>query len=200
MNYNYIAPFYDGLSRICFLNRQQNAHHPIIPYLKNNMKILWLGGGSGWFLEEMDKLKFQLEIDYVEISSVMMNAAQARVLRHVKVNYIQQDVLKFYPTAEYDLIITAFIFDHFKVEQCQQIFNQIYPKLKNKGLWFYVDFIQNQNFIQRVLTRSMVLFFNIVAGIKNQDFPKIEYLFDAMKKIEEKFYFGNYIVSRIYQK
>ena len=200
MNYNYIAPFYDGLSRICFLNNQQKAHQPILTYLRSEMKILWLGGGSGWFLENIDQLNLQLEIDYVEISSVMIKAAKGRQLKHININFIQQDILDFHPIYKYDLIISAFIFDHFKENECQKIFNQINPYLKQKGFWFYVDFNQEQNYIQRILTKSMVMFFNLVARIKNQDFPKIEYLFDEMMKIEEKYYFGNYIVSRIYQK
>ena len=200
MNYNYIAPFYDSLSRISFLNNQQKAHYPILPFIKNDMRILWIGGGSGWFLKDIDQLNLNLQIDYVEFSSAMMKAAKARKLNFTQVNFIQEDIFKYQLTEKYDLIITAFFFDHFKDEECIALFERLNQSLKNKGFWFYVEFNQNQNFIQRFITKAMVLFFNCVAGIKNQDFPKIEYLFDHYQKIEDYYYFGNYIVSRIYQK
>ena len=191
MNYNYIAPFYDILSRICFLNRQQKAHQPILSYLKNEMKILWIGGGSGWFLEDIDQLNLSLHIDYVELSSAMMNAAKTRNLNAIQVNFIQEDIFEYQLIEEYDLIITAFFFDHFKEEECVDLFHRLNKSLKNKGIWFYVDFNQNQNIIQRFLTKAMVLFFCWVAGIKNKDFPKVEYLFNSYQKIEEHYYFGN---------
>ena len=201
MNYNYIAPFYDSLSRICFLNRQQKAHRLILPYLENNQKILWLGGGSGWFLKEMDHLNLNLEIDYVEMSSVMMNKAKSLDLKHIKVNFYQEDLLNFIlEKAQYDVIITAFIFDHFSEENCDRIFKKYDKVLKENGLWFYVDFAQDQNKIQRFLTSSMVLFFRLIANIKTNDFPKIEYLFDSFYLVKEEFYFGNYIKSQVFRK
>ena len=201
MNYNYIAPFYDGLSRICFLNRQQIAHRLILNYLENNQKILWLGGGSGWFLKEIDHLKLNLEIDYVEMSSVMMNKAKSLDLKHINVNFYQENLFDFIPEkAQYDVIITAFIFDHFSEENCAKIFKKYSKVLKQTGLWFYVDFTQDQNKIQRFISYSMVLFFRIIANIKTNDFPKIEHFFDSFRLVKEEFYFGNYIKSQVYRK
>lgn len=200
MNYNYIAPFYDTLSRICFMNRQQIAHRLILPYCKNNQKILWLGGGSGWFLQEMDDLQLNLEIDYVEMSSVMMNKAKSLALNHLKVHFYQEDLFQFETEKQYDVVITAFIFDHFQEEQCEVLLNKYNKRLKKGGLWFYVDFTQEQNKLQRFLTSSMVLFFRLIAGIKTNDFPKIEHLFQPFLLLKEKSYFGHYIKAQIFKK
>lgn len=200
MNYNYIAPYYDILSRFCFLNQQQKAHQVILNHLKQNDRILWLGGGSGWFLEEIDLLGIKLEIDYVEVSSVMMDKAKSKILYNYEVNFIQEDILKFNTSQKYDVVITAFIFDHFKAEECELMFHRFNQNLNRNGKWIYIDFCEDQNLFQRILTRSMVLFFNIIAGIKTQDFPKIERLFSNMKLIESKNYFLKYIQAKVYQK
>ena len=200
MNYNYIAPYYDFLSRLCFLNRQQKAHDPILKYLKPNERILWIGGGSGWFLNEIDQLNIPIEIDYIEFSSVMINKAKTRKLNHLKVNFYEEDIFKFLYNRQYDGVISAFIFDHFTEENCAELFYKIEPQLKKNGMWFYVDFNQNQTAFQRILTYAMVKFFAIVAGHKSKDFPKIEYLFSDYNLIDEVFYFGNYITSKIYKK
>ena len=200
MNYNFIAPYYDVLSRISFLNQQQKAHEIILNHLISNDKILWLGGGSGWFFEEMDQLNLNLEIDYIEFSTVMMKKAKSRKVKNLKVNFISEDLMVYDIRSTYDVILTAFIFDHFEPSDCRLIMNKYEPFLKDKGKWIYIDFTQNQNLIQRLITKSMVTFFTIVAKIKTKDFPKIEYLFDQFELIAEQRYFRNYIVSRVYKK
>lgn len=200
MNYNYIAPYYDLLSRICFLNRQQLAHKIILKHLNSGDQILWLGGGSGWFLEDINKLNIDLEFDYVEFSTVMIEKAKARKVSNINVNFYQEDFFQFVPNKNYDVIITAFVFDHFSEKECEILLKKYNQFLNKKGKWAYVDFCEEQNFIQRFLTKSMVLFFNLVAGIGAKDFPKVNGLFDDFELIEGKEYFGNYIQSKIYKK
>lgn len=200
MNYNLIAPYYDTLSRICFFNRQQIAHRLILNYLKPNDRICWIGGGSGWFLMEMDQLKIPLKIDYIEFSEVMINYAKNQKLKHINVNFIQLDVFKFEPNNTYDVIISAFIFDHFSVKKCEKLFEKLNQQLQDKGLWFYVDFQQNQLIWQRFLSQLMVLFFDWIAGMGKQSFPKIEYLFKNFKPLQKENYFFSYIESIVYQK
>lgn len=200
MNYNYIAPYYDVLSRMAFCNRQQMAHKVILKHLHAKDKWLWIGGGSGWFLKEIDALNLPLEIDYIEFSEVMINRAKKIPLHHIKVNFIHADAFNYTYAKAYDGIITAFFFDHFKEEQCQSLFKRLDQHLKPNGLWFYVDFIQNQNLVQQLLTQSMILFFRWVANIKTTNFPKIEALFHPYECLEVQYFFGRYITSRIYKK
>ena len=200
MNYNYIAPYYDVLSRLCFLNRQQKAHKIILNHLKSNDKILWLGGGSGWFLPEIERLGIKLSIDYVEVSAVMIEKAKKHNCNNISIKFIQEDILNFKSNQSYDVVITAFIFDHFQTNECERMFNRFNRYLKPNGLWVYIDFNEVQNYFQRLLTHSMVLFFSVIAGIKTNDFPKIEYLFDEFKLIDQQDYFGKYIQAKVYQK
>jgi len=200
MNYNIIAPYYDILSRIAFCNRQQRAHRLILKYIQPHQHILWLGGGSGWFLKEIDQLGYAVTIDYIEFSESMMNQAKQIPLKNLNLNFIHEDAFEYKYVKKYDVIITAFFFDHFTEEKCTSLHQTLDFHLVEGGLWFYVDFIQNQNKIQKFITQLMIYFFRLVAQIKTDNFPKVEYLFKAYKLVEEKMYFGNYITSRIYRK
>ncbi|MBF0597250.1 class I SAM-dependent methyltransferase [Faecalibacter rhinopitheci] len=200
MNYNFIAPYYDILSRICFLNRQQIAHHVILKHLKSGNRILWIGGGSGWFLQELNSLQINLEIDYVELSKVMVDKASSKIYENLKVNYYCEDMFSFNYNRGYDVVISAFIFDHFTEIQCEKLFRKINPFLIKGGKWFYLDFSTKQTKFQQFLTQSMIMFFNVVAGLNNSHFPKIDHLFNEFELVEEVFYFKKYIRAQVFRK
>ena len=199
MNYNYIAPYYDILSRLAFCNRQQMAHDLILNYLEPHQKILWIGGGSGWLLKKIDALNIPIEIDFIEYSEVMLNQAKKITLTHININFIHADAFNYLFDTTYDGIITAFFFDHFKEDECQKLFYTLNQHLKPDGLWFYIDFVENQTYFQQIITQSMILFFRIVANSRNDKFPKILWLFENYKLLESKNYFGNYMTSRVYK-
>lgn len=200
MNYNLIAPFYDLLSRIAFLNQQQKAHELILKYIKPDQRILWIGGGSGWFLKSLDSLQMNLIIDYVENSEVMIRKAKSVEVKNLEIHFIQEDAFQYAYIKSYDIIITAFFFDHFEEEQCQPLILQLDQTLNKKGLWFFVDFVQQQNYWQKMITQSMIYFFRVVAQIKTKKFPPLNNAFENYEVVEEKHYFLQYIVARIYRK
>ena len=88
MNYNFIAPYYHSLSQLIFLNRQHQAHFVILKHLKENDKILWVGGGAGKFIAEIEKLNLKLDIDYVDFSSKMIDLAQKNLDKYDHRNQI----------------------------------------------------------------------------------------------------------------
>ena len=71
-DYNRIAKSYDVLSRIIFQNSIIKAQLYLIEFLEENTKVLIVGGGTGWILEEIAKLKKpNISVVYVEKSSAM---------------------------------------------------------------------------------------------------------------------------------
>ena len=67
-NYNKIAPVYDMLSRLVFGKAIVNAQRRLLPGLpRGEYRLLIVGGGTGWILDELGKQKPQgITIDYVE--------------------------------------------------------------------------------------------------------------------------------------
>ena len=201
MNYNFIAPYYHSLSQLIFLNRQHQAHFVILKHLKENGKILWVGGGAGKFIAEIEKLNLKLDIDYVDFSSKMIDLAKKGKTSNLNINFIVADIFDFETDKKYDVVMTTFLFDHFKQPKAEELFNQLNSYLKVGGLWFYVDFVQNQKGWQKSVTNVMLSFFKIVIGLDISQLPKMQQSFLSFFKIvEHKLFFKKYIESIVYQK
>lgn len=201
MNYNFIAPYYHSLSQLIFLNRQHQAHFVILKHLKENDKILWVGGGAGKFIAEIEKLNLKLDIDYVDFSSKMIDLAQKEKTSNLNINFIVADIFDFETDKKYDVVMTTFLFDHFNQPKAEELFNQLNSYLKIGGLWFYVDFVQNQKGWQKSVTNVMLSFFRIVIGLDISQLPKMKQSFTSYFEIvEHKFFFKKYIESIVYQK
>ena len=201
MNYNFIAPYYHSLSQLIFLNRQHQAHFVILKYLKKNYKILWVGGGAGKFIAEIEKLNLKLDIDYVDFSSKMIDLAKIEKTLNLNINFIVADIFDFETDKKYDVVMTTFLFDHFNQSKAEELFSQLNSYLKVGGLWFYVDFVQNQKGWQKSVTNVMLSFFRIVIGLDISQLPKMYQSFlPNFKIVEHKFFFKKYIESIVYQK
>ncbi|WP_291075520.1 MULTISPECIES: class I SAM-dependent methyltransferase [unclassified Empedobacter] len=201
MNYNFIAPYYHSLSQLIFLNRQHQAHFVILKYLKKNDKILWVGGGAGKFIAEIEKLNLKLDIDYVDFSSKMIDLAKIEKTSNLNINFIVADIFDFETDKKYDVVMTTFLFDHFNQSKAEELFSQLNSYLKVGGLWFYVDFVQNQKGWQKSVTNVMLSFFRIIIGLDISQLPKMYQSFlPNFKIVEHKFFFKKYIESIVYQK
>ncbi|MGL5234402.1 MAG: class I SAM-dependent methyltransferase [Empedobacter falsenii] len=201
MNYNFIAPYYHSLSQLIFLNRQHQAHFVILKHLKENDKILWVGGGAGKFIAEIEKLNLKLDIDYVDFSSKMIDLAKKGKTSNLNINFIVADIFDFETDKKYDVVMTTFLFDHFNQSKAEELFSQLNSYLKVGGLWFYVDFVQNQKGWQKSVTNVMLSFFRIVIGLDISQLPQMKQSFMSdFKIVEQKFFFKKYIESIVYQK
>lgn len=201
MNYNFIAPYYDSLSRIIFLNRQHLAHFLILKHLKNNDKILWVGGGAGKFIPELEKLNLNLEIDYIDFSSKMIQLACKNKTNHVKIHFITSDIFEYDLKDKYDVVMTTFLFDHFKQDKAEELFIKLNKSLNLDGIWFNVDFCQNQNKWQKRITKLMLVFFRFMIGLNINELPNMKSIFEnKFEVIQQKSFFKNYIESLVWRK
>lgn len=201
MNYNFIAPYYHSLSKFIFLNRQHQAHFLILKHLKKGDKILWVGGGGGKFIPELEKLNLNLEIDYIDFSSRMIDLAKKERTLKLKINFIVADIFDFETDKKYDVVISSFLFDHFDQDKAEKLFLQLNEYMKSKGIWFYIDFNQNQEAWQRIVTNLMFVFFRVVINLEINQLPKMRDFFESYFEIvEQKFFFKKYIESVVYKK
>ena len=201
MNYNFIAPYYHSISQLIFLNQQHRSHFPILKFLKAGDKIFWVGGGAGKFISELEKLNFNLEITYVDFSSKMIDLARKQSTKNIKINFIISDIFDFETSEEYDVIMTTFLFDHFQQKKAEELFMKLNNFMNTGGIWFYVDFTQNQKGWQKMLTKLMLQFFRIIIGLDISRLPKMNLLFDKdYHVINQQQFFKKYIESSIYKK
>jgi ubiquinone/menaquinone biosynthesis C-methylase UbiE len=204
-DYNRIAKIYDGLSRIIYQKSIVKAQVFLIQMIKSNDNILIVGGGTGWILDEIAKLQRQnLSVVYVEKSSSMINLAKKRNALSLKTTFIQNAVEGYNANEKFDVIITAFLFDNFKKEKIEFVFAKLDDYLKNRGIWLYADFVNdqfNKKMWQQFLLKTMYTFFSITAGIETQELFNVQpYFASNYELITEEFYYSRFIQAKAYRK
>ena len=198
-NYDNSASFYDSLSRLVFGKALVNAQVYLLPHIPANSNILIVGGGTGWILEEITKLQPSgLSITYVEISVKMMALSQQRNTGQNKVSYINQAMEQVDLPADFDVVITPFLFDNFTEENLPGIFSRIHKTLKPEGILFYTDFQLTGKWWQYAMLKSMLLFFKILCGVESWHLPDVAKQFSeyGYEVVEEKNFFGDFVVTK----
>jgi ubiquinone/menaquinone biosynthesis C-methylase UbiE len=206
-NYDNIAKYYDFLSRLVFRTTQRDAQTALLPFIEKNSTVLIAGGGTGWILEEMAKTcPAGLHIYYVEISANMIALAKERKYQQHEVTFINIAVEDFggQLSNTFDVIMTPFLFDNFSKERTRPVFIHLHNMLRPGGKWLFTDFHYQQvaPLWQRVLLRSMYVFFRILCRLEADALADIEPLFrdHHYTALYEAFYFRKFIRSAVYGK
>lgn len=201
-NYDNSASFYDSLSRLVFGRALIQAQVYMLPHIPKNSHVLIIGGGTGWILEEITKLHpLGLNITYVEISAKMMALSRKRNFGNNQVNFINMPIQQVTPGLQ-DVVITPFLFDNFTEVNLPPLFAHIHTALKPGGLWLNTDFQLTGKWWQYVLLKSMLLFFKILCGVESWRLSDIARQFNNYKYtlIEEKTFFNQFVVTKLYRK
>ncbi len=205
-NYDTIAFGYDFLSRLIFGKAQVKAQTALLPHIRNGARILIAGGGTGWILEEINKIHSSgLEIVYIERSNQMLVRSKKRNCGLNKVIFIQKGIEEICLKNEFDVIITGFFLDNFNQPKVEFIFNQLSSGLKSGGRWFFTDFKLNPGkwyLWQQLMLKIMYFFFRVVCKIEATQ------LIDTIPIFRKNNYrpifmlsaYGNFIHSIVYEK
>lgn len=202
-NYDNSAWFYDRLSRLVYGKALVKAQVYLLPHIPAQSSILIAGGGTGWILEEIVKLHPSgLKITYVEISAKMMALSRKRNTGNNEVTFINGPVESIKENTTYDVVFTPFLFDNFTEQTLQQVFTHLHSRLKPGGIWLNTDFRLAGKWWHAFLLRSMIVFFRLICRIEAKKLPDIEKCFEAKKYvvIDQKAFFGEFILSTVYQK
>jgi len=202
-NYNNSAWFYDRLSRLVYGRALVNSQVYLLNFVPTNSKVLIVGGGTGWILDELTKIHpAGLNITYVEISANMTALSQKRQTGQNQVTFINDAVENVKLPNGFDVVITPFLFDNFLDETVDIVFNHLHNLLKPGGLWLNADFQLTGRWWQNILLKSMFIFFRLLCGIEASKLPAIEKRFNTTgyDVIEDKTFFGDFIVARVYRK
>jgi ubiquinone/menaquinone biosynthesis C-methylase UbiE len=142
-----------------------------------------------------------LQITYVEIAVDMMALSKKRNTGSNEVIFINDAVENVNPDANFDVVITPFLFDNFTEETTGKVFNHLHKLLKPGGLWLNTDFQLTGKWWQGVLLTSMFLFFKMLCNIEASKLPDVEKQFEehGYKVVDEKAFFGDFIISRVYR-
>ena len=201
-NYNNSAWFYDTLSRMVYGRAVINAQVYLLRFIPVNAAILIVGGGTGWILEEIAALHATgLRITYVEIAENMMSLSKKRSTGDNPVIFINDAIENVTLPADFDIVITPFLFDNFVPQTLQSVFAHVHQLLKPGGLWLNCDFQCTGKWWQKVLLKLMFLFFRALCGIEAKQLPATDQEFERYiyQVISQQTFFGDFIISTVYK-
>ncbi len=171
-DFNWVAPFYDFLAFLVFGHRLQRAQVVFLNQVPANARILILGGGTGWLLQQVLTLCQPGQVLYLESSAKMLALASKRVINHNVVGSVtfrvgDETCLK--PEESFDVIITPFVLDVFTEKYLQStLIPQFYNRLKTGGIWLATDFVPSVTGWRKMLLWTMVRFFQLTTGMKTR--------------------------------
>jgi len=202
-NFDNSAWFYDKLARLVYGRALVNAHVYLLRHIPENSKVLIVGGGTGWVLEELTRIyPSGLDIIYVEISANMMALSRKRNIGGNKVVFINSAIEKIDLPPDFDAVLTPFLLDNFNEENLDNIFSSIHKKLKKNGIWLNASFQLTGKWWQWVLLKTMFVFFKVICRIEASRLPDIYKRFEdgGYTLIEQKGFFGKFIEASVYKK
>lgn len=166
-------------------------------------KVLVIGGGSGFFLNELLKINPDCSIDYVEKSVKMIDLASKNVKNTANANFICTSFEeKTFEEKKYDAVICYFFLDLIQYAELGNIILKVKNLLKPEGKLLVADFKNSPLLKHRILLRSMYFFFKIATDIPVKEL----YDFDAIilqNTFEKKYYstfYEGFIFSAVYEK
>jgi ubiquinone/menaquinone biosynthesis C-methylase UbiE len=202
-NYNNSALFYDRLARLVYGRALVDAQVYLLRHIPVNSKVLIIGGGTGWILEELTKIyPSGLQITYVEIAPNMMTLSKKRNLGNNQVTFINEAIENIDFPKDFDVAFTPFLLDNFTDQNLPKVFNSIANLLKPNVLWLNASFQLTGKWWQQVMLKTMFIFFKVICGIEASKLPGINkcFLKENFKLVEQQSFFGDFIGSRVYKK
>ncbi|HEY9196376.1 MAG TPA: class I SAM-dependent methyltransferase, partial [Mucilaginibacter sp.] len=193
----------DRLARLVYGRAIIDTQLFLINHIQPGSHILIVGGGTGWILDELSKIYTAgLTITYVEVAGDMMALSKKRNIAANKIIFINNAVENVKLPADFDVVLTPFLFDNFKEDTFRLVFDHINKLLKPGGLWLNCDFEPQGKWWQSFLLNSMFVFFRLICRIEADKLPDISARFNlnAFSVINEKLFFGGFIIARVYSK
>ncbi len=177
-SFNKVAPIYDQLAWLVFGNNLKNARRAFLDDILPGSRVLIVGGGTGWILEELDALQRHLDVVYIDSSAKMIDLAKCRNVSELKVEFVHDDFLNWAELDQFDCIITNFFLDVFDEEVLSVVEDKALNSLKPEGIWLVTDFSLTTNtgfrFWKVALIKVMYAFFRLTAGLKSNQLQHFE--------------------------
>ncbi|MEQ6121568.1 class I SAM-dependent methyltransferase [Reichenbachiella sp. MALMAid0571] len=203
-DFDLVAPYYDRLAQFVFGDTIHKAQIEFLHLLDSASKILILGGGTGWILQELIERKKGAEIFYVEKSSKMIELARSQFdsKSRLNIHFIHSPFEDWKSEMDFDVVICNFFLDVFTQEKLNGC---ILPRLKSllspEGRLIVTDFQNKQNlFWQRLLLWVMHVFFGKVSRLESSKLTDLSTSLNPAGFVleKEKLFYKQMIFSQIY--
>ena len=201
--YDSIAWFYDRLSRLVYGRALVRAQQFLVKEIPADSRVLIVGGGTGWVLEEIARIHpGGLSVTYVDSSAKMIALARRRNVGANVVTFIAAPIEAIETPTVYDVVFTPFLFDNFTQPVMRNVFAYLDSCLAPRGTWLFGDFQKTNIFWQSAMLAVMYLFFRVSCGIEASELPGTEVCFAdyGYKARAQNTFVKGFVVSTVYQK
>ncbi|SFG35032.1 class I SAM-dependent methyltransferase [Pontibacter chinhatensis] len=199
--FNRVAPFYDALARLVYGNALEQAQLALLPFVPQQTRVLVIGGGTGWLLEQLLQTGKKLDILYLEAAPAMLQRAERKYSKykkplHCHVTFRLGTEQSINPGEQFDVIFTPFLLDLFPPQRLQVLMSKLAAALSPDGQWLFADFWPVQQpapWWQHLLIRGMYTFFGWLSNVQATQLPDYKAHFDALgfrEKYSQPFYGG----------
>ncbi|WP_162427513.1 class I SAM-dependent methyltransferase [Pontibacter pudoricolor] len=200
-----VASFYDLLARLVFGSSLQDAQRWLLPFIPSGSTILIIGGGSGWLLQQVLFHTSPKHVVYLEASEKMLQLAQQQNSFPAIVEFRHGTDGNLQPHERFDIIITPFLLDLFQEQRLSQLMQRLYAVLDPGGLWLFTDFWpvkQKPPFWQKLLAKSMYLFFGLLSDVQGRELPHYGRHFEGLglKEQQSADFYNGFVQSKVYRK
>lgn len=198
-NYNKIANWYDAIAYGVFGKSILEAQLEFIPKIPPQSTILILGGGTGAFLEYLDRNVAGCSIHFIDNSEKMIAQAKRRNVKHNQISFALNLPKE---KKRYDVVITNFFLDQFSDQTLTNMVQKIQADLSPTSLWLISEFVPPTNWRQQFLLKIMYLFFRRLTAIEAKQLPDWQKAINqyGFKLDREKCFHNNFIVSQSYSR
>ncbi|WP_420384830.1 class I SAM-dependent methyltransferase [Roseivirga sp.] len=195
--FDYVAPFYDLLSRLIFGKALIKSQAHFLDSIPEGARVLIVGGGTGRLLSHKD-LEKASDIDYLELSSAMLSQARQNCPKQLNVNFIEGDF--FCHSGSYDVVIANFFLDCFNADHLKAAIAKLSQIVSSKGLLLVTDFMPPDRLKHKVLLRLMLLFFRLSAQLEAKELLNIpEAIEQVFSKKRTELFINGFVFTSIFE-
>lgn len=177
-NYDRLAWCYDALAGLVFgpaLRRAQRA--ALVAGLPPGApRVLVLGGGTGWVLDEIWRLRPGAQVLYLEASAQMLARARQRPrpagpAAQVEFRHGTEQELR--PDEQFDALVTFFVLDCFPAALLPAALARLDAARQAHAPWLLADFRRPRRWWQHALLGLMYRFFRLTTGLRARTLPDL---------------------------
>jgi tRNA (cmo5U34)-methyltransferase len=203
-----VASFYDALANLVFGHSLKNAQSYLLPFIPDYSRVLVIGGGSGWLLQQLLLTGKKLDILYLDASPRMLSLAQSKYKSSSKhscnVSFRVGTEADLQNHEQFDVLITPFLLDLFPEQRLTQLMLRLAATLTPKGFWLFADFWPTQQhplWWQKALTWSMYTFFGALSNVKARQLPDYAHHFNALgfEEISGKSFYSGFVRAKVFK-
>jgi ubiquinone/menaquinone biosynthesis C-methylase UbiE len=198
--FDIVAGIYDRLARLLYGKSIVVSQLHFLNEIPDDSRVLILGGGTGWILEELLVRKPRCKVWYVDASQKMIALAQKRVSPQQEVYFIHGSEKSLPKEILFDVVITNFYLDLFTEASLAEVITSIKDNLHPQALWLVTDFVDGGKWWQRSLLKTMYFFFGTVSAIEARSLAAWDKALvkAGLSEIRSAFFYGGFIRSVIY--